>query len=510
MVMSDDFIQEAQKVVRQYIDDVGDDKIVARTLEKIEKMYKFALDDFYEQFKPCFKGNKELKNQLQLIKNKKVENSTAKQIKIEFLNELIVELIAIADNFDVLPDLKNAYKKLNQDVAKLRGWNIYEQWIDWALEFGGGSYLATHISKLTHSSSKGSSIDLRYFSSCNKLSDCYLTTQPQPKLLDVAYPDNKYSSISQLYSITVDGKLIGDLLRENGADFLCHLTNDAGLLNYWVELFSKKIIDKNKQSYFLSKQIYFPVGQCEYHLLMPLNSSALAHDLHLEHKKRWDEPYKTAFEQRGKGKYSETIVPLYPNKAVLHVTGSNHSNASSLNGKRGGRLYLMPALPPMWNSRLSSYKDKQSLFSKLLAFELSDEIKELSNYLLLLKNKQLSDSEPKRNAAISKKLRAISSQLFNYIDSVNDAEGHRGWSIDSKLDIEYQLLFEPWRDDDAAKAHKINDDWQSQIAKNFGRWLNQQMNKNQKLKLTPIQAALWAEFFLFDLKRFVAVKEVAL
>ena len=510
MVMNDAYIKEVQNAVRQYIDNVGESKILARTIEKIEKMHKFALGDFYVQFNPYLKGNKELKNQLQSIKKKKVEKGADKQRKIEFSNELMVDLIAIADDFDLLPNLKNTHKKLKQDVAKIRRWNTYEQWIDWALEFGDGSYLATHVAKLTHSSSKGSSIDVRYFSSCNKFSDCYLTTGEQPKLLDATYPDNKYSSISQLYNLTVDGKLIGDLLRENSANILCNLTDDTELLAYWVESFSQKIIDKNKQSYFLSKQIYFPVGDGGYHLLMPLKSSALAHELHLEHKKRWDEPYKTAFEQKEQGKYSETTVPRYPKKAVLHVTRSNPSNASSLNGKRLGRLTLMAALPPQWSAKLPSYAEKDSLFSKLLAFELKDEIKELSSYLLLLKNKQLSDSEPKRNAAILSKLRAISAQLFNYIDSVNNAESNIGWSIASKLDIEYQLLFEPWRVDEAANACKISNDWQSKIAKDFGRWLNQQLNKNKRLKLTPIQAALWANCFEADLKEYVAIKEVAL
>lgn len=508
--MSDDFIKKVQKEVRQYIDDVGDSKIVARTLDKIEKMHKVVLGDFYEQFNPHLKGNKELKTQLQSIKKKKVEKGADKHRKIEFSNELMSNLIYIAGKFDVLPGLKNTYRKLKQDVANVRGWNIYEQWIDWALDYGDGSYLATHVAKLTHSSSQGSSVDLRYFSSCNKYSGCYLTTPEQPKLLDTAYPDNKYSSISQLYNLAVDGVLIGDLLRDNGTVCLSHLTNNSKLLNGWVDKFLQKITDKKKQSCFLSKQVYYPVKQGNYHLLMPLNSSSLAHDLHSEHKKRWDEPYKTAFAQRDNRKYSQTIVPRYLNKAVLHVTGSNHSNVSSLNGKRGGCLTLMSALPPQWNTKLPSYVEKDSLFSKQLAFELKEEVKELSNYLLLLKNKQLSDSEPMRNAAILRKLRAINAQFFNYIDCVNDAEPAMGWSVGCKLSIEYQLLFEPWRDDEAASACKKNNDWQSKIAKDFGRWLNQQLNKNKRLKLTPIQAALWADCFLIQLKEFFAIKEVAL
>lgn len=511
MAMTEKFIQEVQTAICQYIDDVGERKISSRTIDKIEKMHVAVLEGFYVQFDGYLKGNKELKAQFQSIKKRKVEKGADKNKKIEFNNELLVCLIDVADTFSILPNLNSIYKELKKNVDKVRQWNLYEQWIDWAIDFGDSSYLATHVAKLTHSSSKGSSIDSRYFTSCKKFSDRYITTPEQPKSLDTAYPDNKYSSISQFYNLSVSGVLIGDLLRKNGADFLCHMTNDLELLNYWVEALSKKIIDKKKTSYFLSKQIYFPIGGLDYHLLMPLNSSSLAHELHLEHKKRWDDPLiKSAIELSDKGKYSSTVVSRYPNKAVLHVTGSNHSNASSLNGTRGGRLTLMSALPPIWNVKVPSYKDKDALFSRSLAFALKEEIHELANYLLLLKNKQLSDSEPKRNAAILKKLREICAQLFNYIDTVNDAESDMGWSIASKLDIEYQLLFEPWRNAEAAIIQKLNNDWQSKIAKDFGRWLNLQMNKNKQLKLTPIQAALWTECFKAELREYVAIKEMQL
>lgn len=511
MEITEKFIREVQTAICQFIDDVGERKISARTIDKIEKMHVAVLDDFYTKFDCYLKGNKEIKARLQSIKKRKVEKGADKNKKIEFHDNLLVSLIDVAHDFSVLPNLNSIYKELKKNVDKVRRWNLYEQWIDWAIDFGDSSYLATHVAKLTHSSSKGSSIDSRYFTSCHKFSDRYVATPEQPKSLDTAYPDNKYSSISQLYNLSVNGVLMGDLLRENGADFLCHMTNDPELLNYWVEALSKKIFDKNKKSDFLSKQIYFPVGGLDYHLLMPLTSSSLAHELHLEHKKRWDDPIiKSAFELRDKGKYTSTVVSRYPNKAVLHVTGSNHSNASSLNGTRGGRLTLMSALPPIWNTKLPSYKDEDSLFSRPLAFALKEEIYELANYLLLLKNKQLSDSEPKRNGAIFKKIRAVCAQLFNYIDTVNDAESEMGWSITSKLDIEYQLLFEPWRNDEAAIIQKINNDWQSRIAKDFGRWLNLQMNKNKQLKLTPVQAILWADCFQAELREYVAIKEAQL
>ena len=510
MEMNETFVSEVQRLIQEYIDSVGISKVTARTIDKLEYIHKVLLDDFYSQFKPFLKSNKEIKSEVQNLKKKKIEKGADKEGKIEFNNQQLKELVNIANKFDVLPNLKSMHQVLLSDVKRIKSWNIYEQWVDWALAFGDGSYLATHIAKLTHSSSKGSSIDFRYFESCNKYSDEYITTDNHLSYLDTAYPDNKYSSISQLYNLTVQGCLIGDLLREDGKQYLSHLTKDLELLKFWSDSLSQKIKDESKQSYFLSKQVYFPIADNGYHLLLPLTSSTLAQELHLEHKKRWEEPYKTAFEQRSNKKYSDQIVSTYPNKASLHVTGSNHSNASSLNGKRGGRISLMATLPPQWNTKLPSYIDQHSIFSRLLAYELRDEISELSNYLLALKNKELSVSGPKRNAAILAKLRAINGQLFNYIEAINDSESDKNWTLASKLDIEYQLLFEPWREDEAALALKKNNDWQNKISQDFGRWLNQQLNKNKQLKLTPVQAVLWADCFLLDLKESIAVKEIAL
>ncbi|MBC3619696.1 type I-F CRISPR-associated protein Csy1 [Vibrio metschnikovii] len=510
MEQSDAFVSEVQKIIQEFIDSVGESKVASRTLEMLEYKHKALLDDFYSKFKPYLKINKEIKNEVQSLKKKKTEKGTSKEEKIEFNNQQLADLVGIANKFEVLPDLKSMHLLLLRDVQRIKSWNIYEQWIDWALAFGDGSYLATHIGKLTHSSSKGSSIDLRYFETCKKYSSTYLTTKNELVSLDAAYPDNKYSSITQLYSIAVEGRFIGDLLREDGRKYLRHLTNDLELLNIWNDSFFKKIKDENKQSYFLSKQVYFPIANDKYHLLLPLTSSSLAHELHLEHKKRWDESFKTAFEQKGNKKYSDQVVATYPNKASLHVTGSNHSNASSLNGKRGGRISLMAALPPQWNAKLPSYSEQQSIFTRSLAYELWDEISELSSYLLLLKNKELSVSEPKRNAAVLAKLSAINNQFFNFIESINNSESGIGWTLTSKLDIEYQVLFEPWRDDDAALGLKKNNDWLNKISQDFGRWLNQQLNKNKQLKLTPIHAALWADCFLLDLKEFFAIKEVEL
>lgn len=450
------------------------------------------------------RSTKEFKESLNVLKKSK---KTKGQSSLDFQRQkLNASLSLVGDEIldVVLIDLKKEYSDFVSKNAKAH------EPIEWLNQLSPKAVdinFATHVGKLTHSSSKSTSI----LDTTIDKDDRYLATNRlNLAAIDTASSNAASLPIADVLRLSVGDVSLLDLLKRGDNSIFGKFTTDQALIDVWCENFKQAFDSSNKKSYFLSKQVYFPSSGTEYHLLLPLVSSSLAHQIHLEHKKRWEEPLISAFEQQKKHKYIEIPIVRYPNKAVLHVTASNHSNASSLNGIRGGSMTLMAALPPQWNTQLPSYVDKDTIFSTRLAFELREEMQELSSYLLLLKNKELSVSEPKRNAAILSKLQTIASQLFNHVESVNDAESSDGWTEDSKLDIEYQLLFEPWRDDDAAKACKINNDWLVKLSQEFGRWLNRQLNKNKRLKLTPIQAELWAECFLIDLKAFIAMKEVVL
>jgi CRISPR-associated protein Csy1 len=364
---------------------------------------------------------------------------------------------------------------------------------------------ATHVGKLTHSSSKSSSI-LDDTNSCN---DRYLTTNSLKNIeVDTASSNAASLPIADILKISVSGLNLLDCLKNGDRSVFEELTNDHDLINLWLKELSQAYDSVQKQSYFLSKQIYYPIGSEQYHLLLPLTSSSIVQALHLEHKKYWDEDQALARKQKAARKYSETVTRTYPSKAYLHATGSNHSNASSLNGKRGGRISLLPCMPPQWASRLPSYKNRASVFDKGLSYTLSSEIDDLHRYLLMIKNKQLSISEPKRNAAVVSKLSAISASFFNYVETISNTETTRGWSIDSQLPAEQQLLFEPSRKDPPAMALKINTQWQKTLSKAYGIWLNRQLLKVKKLKLTEIHGALWADFFLTELREMIAIQEV--
>lgn len=506
--MTEDEIYAVRVRIKDYIEDIGDDKIKDRTLDKVLSIYKLFISDIFNKAKPLLKEHSELKVSLADLKKRKLEKGATKHDKIIFSKVLIQDLIKQCIKHQELADIEKTYAAVKVTVSQIKSWNIYEQWIDWALDFGEESYLATHIAKLTHSSSKGSSVDCRYYPGCEKFDGSYITTPKNP-ILDTAYPDNKYSSISQFYNIEISGRYVGDLLREGGEDYLSGLTTNEPLLNEWCERFTKLITNPNKQSYFLSKQLYFP-EENGYHLLIPLTSSSLLHEIHLSHKNYFSDEQNEVRVLKEKSKYSPLYQVSFPKKAYLHVTGSNHSNASSLNGKRGGRVALLPASPPQWQSSRSSYKDKETIFDRNLNYALQESIKILSHYLLLIKNKQLSISQPQRNAAVIQKLQSISDVFFDYIEGINCNEKDEGWTIDSALPIAQQLLCEPWRDDTEAKQHTVNNQWQKTLSQDYALWLSRQLNKDKRLNLSTIHAAIWRDAFSVQLREIVATSEVTL
>ena len=402
-----------------------------------------------------------------------------------------------------LLDLKDECHSLMQSIE-----DDHEP-VSWLTEYAPKAKdisFATHVGKLTHSSSKSSSV----LDTTSKGNDCYLTTNRLVNpLIDTASSNAASLPIAAVLQATVDGVSVLDCLKTGDVSLFGYLTDNDILIAQWCDQLKQAYDSSQKKSYFLSKQCYFPLGSGQYHLLLPLKSSSLIHALHLEHKKFFDDIQTDARKQKSANKYASVETRTYLKKAYLHVTRSNHSNASSLNGQRGGRISLLSVKPPEWQSRGASYSKRSSIFDKNPSDALRGGTDDLKKYLLLLRNKKLSDSKPVRQAVIVRKLEVISEQFFDHIQSINMREAE-GWTSDCKLPIEQQLLLEPWRNDEVAKNTKVNKRWQDDLSRAYAKWLNGQLNYKSKLSLTPIHEALWANHFLNKLREFVAIQEISL
>lgn len=436
-------------------------------------------------------------------KTKKTKEQTAlafQQQQYQALLSLIGEEVTDSE----LHDLKSEYEGF---VAELKEQHKPAVWLDEWVDKAKDISFATHVAKLTHSSSKGSSILDTSICRDNR----YLTTNSlvAPDI-DTASSNAASLPVADILKVSIDGYAVLDCLKADFYDFFEAFTEDKARIQRWVSGLKQAYDSDNKQSYFLSKQVYFPIATNDYHLLLPLTSSSLAQAMHLEFRKFFDDEVQVkARDQRKKGKYSPTVLISYPGKAKLNITGSNHSNASALNGVRGGKITLLSAQPPQWTTQTVSFRKADTLFSKQLAYQLMPEIQTLRKYFKLLKNKTLSDSKPERRNAIANKLNDIINELFDFILTVNHNE-KPGWTRQSKLPVEYQLLFEPWRDDDISKTEKVTNEWQKELCKDFSFWLSKQLNEKGRLELNPQQIKGLERVFALRLRTFVAAQEVAL
>jgi CRISPR-associated protein Csy1 len=439
--------------------------------------------------------NEEQKENFQEIEKSK---KSKEQTPLEFQVQKFQKLMDLVLNDDV--------KELNNERLDFLSTNEEEfDSVSWLSQWCGNAKdisFATHVAKLTHSSSKGSSI----LDTTVEKNDRYITTNAlQSPELDTASSNAASLPIADILKVSVGGTTVLDQLKKGNKQFFYHITKDSDTIEKWCDQLKQAYDSTQKQSYFLSKQVYFPTkNKGEYHLLLPLTSSSLVHALHLEHKKRFDdENMKSAIELKRNKKYSPIPTVSYPNSAVLNVTASNHSNASSLNGKRGGRIKLFPAEPPKWKSNDLSVNGKKDIFDKALFYQLKEHIEDLQKYLSFVQDRQWSLSEPKRHAITIQKLDDLIDDFFNYIQilSLNDQN-----DLDNiLLPLDQQTLLGLNQSVD----NTSNKDWQESISSRFAYWLNNQLKKNEKLNLTPIHARFWKDYFSFQLREFIAVQEVS-
>lgn len=438
----------------------------------------------------------------QLKKSKKGKEQTA----IEFQREKYQQLVKLADNAGIV-GRERIYADYEDALAKNLAKYQPKTWLNENCKHAAGISFATHVAKLTHSSiSDATSI----YNNQETTSGVYLITSSLAhKEQDSALDNAAYAAVAEFLKIQADDGSLGAALMDDNAAFLSPFSDDQGEIQNWMSNLKKAFISERNSSHTLAKQIYWPVtNPDQYHLLLPLTSSSMAQALHLKFSAHFDDQEKKAREQRRKRKYSPDMCIYYPNKAVQRVTASNHTNASALNGKRGGRIHLLSCAAPQWKTVVKVPSDTRSLFGYEVTGKTRELTAELQKYLLVLKIHDVSLKKTQVHRHIRSVVNAISAEVFDYCATIQALKGEAGWSKNSTLPLSHQLLLDIHRQDDDFRVHYRHDEWHREIAQDFGKWLNHRL-KHKHLKLGPIQAGLWRDIFLTQLQTFAAEMEIS-
>ena len=330
--------------------------------------------------------------------------------------------------------------------------------------------LATHAVKFTHGSAKGSNIlALASNTDAPYLDSSAIVTPAVDAVGNAAALD-----VAKLLQIDDGNATLAVYLSQGDDHVLRPLASSDEQCQLWADGLRQALEVKTPSSHTLAKQIYFPIGDNQYHLISPLYSSALAHELfHQVQHSRFSDEMKAARDARKKNQPSDVDVVRYSNLAVTISGGSKPQNISQLNSKRYGKTYLFPCTAPDWKSQYQPPMFGSNWFdSREVGRDTYYLIKLLAEFLVKVK---LLDS----NIRIRQRRDRLADQILDSILTlaVSHQTNTSGWSETSELSQAQQCWLDP------QASHLYNGDWQTEVSRDFGLWLNNRLEKASQQQL---------------------------
>ncbi|GEM_PF-158007 len=365
-------------------------------------------------------------------------------------------------------------------------------WLTWASSKASSVKFATHVPKLTHSK-----IDVPpVYDRTSSVKDGFLTTTSlKNKIIDGAVAGNQFAPIFQFLELELNGVKLASNFLDESTQLLEKFDLENNHIQEWNAGFRQALESKNLEVHTLMKQVYFPVKNL-YHLLCVYKSSSLAHAIY--ENTFLNQKVETTLKK--KSKFSHKIVTYYPSKAKLAVTASNHNNASQLNGKRGGKLYLYSSRPPVWKTQNQLKHYRTSLFDDFRSKSVDEDIEHLKTFLLRNQQLDLSIKSPNRLDWIEKWAVSIIDELFFYVSVLQTQPS--GWLEESNMKIEHQYLLDPYRDDATFQNLKKTKEWQKVVVNDFARWLNKKLSKDKKFTPQTEHSKIWQNCMKRELREF--------
>ena len=433
------------------------------------------------------------------------KTKTKEEDALVFSTEKYCQIIDLARKHHVdLSPYTTSYTELKQKIADEHNFIF---WLNHNCKHAERACAATHVAKLTHSSSKASC----YFDEIKAVNKRYVTTSMLKKpVIDGAYDDAKYSPMAELLLVESDGRYFYEDIIEGNFDALNEFGANQDQITFWSDQLIKAIDKPNKKSCSLSKQIYFPLmgnkafEDKDYMFALPLISSSLTQavfDKTVE-KSFKDKNYSLKRKYKTKGIYSNETLEEMPRLAVLMSTQSSHQSVSIQNSKRNGRLPVLSCQPPVWQRQAKPPIAQKSWFAYGVPFSaIKDDVQYLRDYLLRFERLGLSTKAPDKQTWLVKWASRIVNTVFDYATVVQDLTP--GWSDATTIQLktEHQYFLDPYRADEHFQSAKNASDWGTVIARDFAQWLNKQLRGKDKA-FTPQaeHSKLWQALMLEELR----------
>lgn len=325
--------------------------------------------------------------------------------------------------------------------------------------------LATHVGKFTHPNSK---VFLNDCSLENPIQ--YVTTKSTNILTDIVYSSASYMGAAKFLTLPL----------EDNETVLSHIQKQDKTVEQEITSFgfpfdkmTSAISDMERRSTIAPsfsdgnlRQVYFPVGDNDYHLLSILPSSSLLETLRI----RITDMNRKAYESRKKD--SESYGNDYSNigsRISISFGGTKPQNISTLNANHGGHATLLESLPPSLEIR-DIRIPKRNFFTEAIPYRESQELVSKLDKLFKLSHNNIAI----RNA-IERNLDRLIDISLAYAYRLREDIGWTNRPQYKKLPDHQKI----WLDD--FYIEKRNDGkWTERVSADFARWFIQYYRKRIK------------------------------
>ncbi|MCB1775862.1 MAG: type I-F CRISPR-associated protein Csy1 [Candidatus Competibacteraceae bacterium] len=352
----------------------------------------------------------------------------------------------------------------------------------------------THALKFTHPDAKGSSLSAPGNAQAGEfvIGSHILGDALSPDVVGNAAALDVYKFLR----LEVDGQSLLDRAIAGDPALASALSDDADLAAQWMAAFAT-LPEPNGQpaTHKLAKQLYWPLGEGRYHLLAPLFPTSLAHGVWAGIRAdRFSDEAKAAREARREKHDHPHGYREYPQLAIQKFGSTKPQNISQLNSERHGENWLLPSLPPTWQSD----PVRPPFFTESVFFRRFGKRQAVRDLTRILRDFLRSVAKPDLNNIRIRNKRAelvgyIRDELLQFAAEIHEIDG--GWSQDERcrLNVAEQCWLDPKRarDDEVFAARWRRGDWQDEICLRFGNWLNAAISDDKKTPMGQAEAEAW-------------------
>lgn len=369
-----------------------------------------------------------------------------------------------------------------------------------AVSVGKPMLKATHPIKFIHGMVPYSGI---YAESTGENSAYLTTASLNNSYFDVVMSNGNLITHGRFLMSPVDDQTVYEKLEANDDAWLYEFTKNEEQVTTWASGL-KNWLDTHPERTQTSrlKQSFFPVDD-GYHLLSPLFSSAICQKIY--ERSRYDKDNAQRKKARKNDKYADGETFDLLNMAVMKFGGSQPQNISVGNFERRGEAYLLPCTPPSWVSNFQLPVNVSSLYKGEFDRRAWRLTKQLQRYLVKL-HKQRSNKEIRDQVKHS--VDEIIDVLLNYVAQIQNLENKPGWTKEAdKLKASHKLWLDPYRGEQAFQDLRRAGDWQDEVCRDFGLWLNGKL-EHKTMVFEKIESSFWAKRLKAQLREFELGLEV--